>query len=70
MASNAATSVPAEAEQFSRKGAVQEIATSDRLWKRERQSLSQATQLASKLRTTQVWSMQTQCWCVPRDVGC
>ena len=45
MASNAATPVPAEAEQFSR----QEVATSDRLWNRERQSLSQATQLASKL---------------------
>ena len=49
MASNAATPVPAEAEQFPRKGAVQEVATCDRLWNRERQSLSQATQLASKL---------------------
>ena len=46
---SAATPVTAEAEQFSRKGAVQEVATHDRLYNRERQSLSQVSQLASKL---------------------
>ena len=49
MASSAATSVPAEAERFPRKGAVQEVVTCDRLHNRERQSLSQVSQLASKL---------------------
>ena len=51
MASNAAsaTSVPAEVERFTRKGAVQEVVTCDRLHNRERQSLSQVSQLASKL---------------------
>ena len=51
MTSNAATPVPAEAERFPRKakGAVQEVVTCDRLHNRERQSLSQVSQLASKL---------------------
>ena len=49
MASSAATSVPAEAERFPCKGAVQEVVTCDRLHNRERQSLSQVSQLASKL---------------------
>ena len=39
----------AEAERFPRKGAVQEVVTCDRLHNRERQSLSQVSQLASKL---------------------
>eukprot|EP00964_Phaeocystis_antarctica_P059973 scaffold35708_cov69-Phaeocystis_antarctica.AAC.2 len=50
MSSTAATSVTAEAEQLPRKGAARPaVATSDRLYNRERQSLAQATQLASKL---------------------
>ena len=54
MSSTAATSVTAEAEQLPRKGprkgaARPAVATSDRLYNRERQSLAQATQLASKL---------------------
>ena len=48
------TSVTAEAEQLPRKGprkgtARPVVATSDRLFNRERQSLAQATQLAAKL---------------------
>ena len=61
MASNAATPVPAEAEQFPRKGAVQEVATCDRLWNRERQSLSQPGHTPSwppsLTWTTQAWFM-------------
>ena len=54
MSSTAATPATAEAEQLPRKGprkgaAKPVIATSDRLHNRERQSLAQVTQLASKL---------------------
>ena len=54
MSSTAATPATVEAEQLPRKGprkgaAKPVIATSDRLHNRERQSLAQVTQLASKL---------------------
>ena len=51
MALNVATSVPAEVERFPRKGAVQEVVTCDRLHNRERQSLSQVSQLATAFPT-------------------
>ena len=49
MASNAAIPVPAEAERPPRKDAVQDVVTCDRLHNRERQSLSQVSQLASPI---------------------